>query len=98
MYILLGFLENNLGCTVSVWHRKSDKDLLLPPSAVSRALVITRCLFINLGLAAGTEEFLTRDVLEEHLGERKKCFYLLKSLLLSADGGTRFISFLLAVT
>lgn len=67
MYVLLGFLENSVGSAVSIWHRKSDKDLLFPPSAVSRALEITRCLFMNLGLAVGTEEVLTRDVLEEHL-------------------------------
>lgn len=64
--MLLGFLENGVGSAVSIWHRKSDKDLLFPPTAISRALEITRCLFMNLDLAAGIEKVLTRGVLEEH--------------------------------
>lgn len=34
---------------------------------MSEALEITTCLFMNLDLAPGIEEVLTRDVLEEHL-------------------------------
>lgn len=43
------------------------KDLLFPPSDISGALEITRCLFVNLDLALGIEEVLTRDILEENL-------------------------------
>lgn len=65
--MLLGFLENGVGSAVSIWHRKSDKDLLFPPTALPRALEIARGLFMSLDLAAGIEKVRTRDVLEEHL-------------------------------
>lgn len=46
MYIFLGFLESSVGSAVSIWHRKSDKDPLFPPTAISVVLEITRYVYL----------------------------------------------------